>query len=233
MNIATSRLTCIEDKIGYNFKNRELLEEAFTHRSYNPTKNNEILEFKDDKILNAIIGFHLSEKFNLNEGMLTKLTSYFVDNKSILPKLCIKHGFDEIINISDYEKNTKNSRENWIPSLLEALIGAVFIDNGEDWITTKKIVLTLYGDELILDDKRIKDILSKCDYVSSLKEYCEEHKCLLEFDEKRVGGLDNAPKHVGYVWIDGEEYCGDVVIGKKQKARENVCESVLSALQLI
>ena len=233
MDSATNRLTCIENKIGYNFNNRELLEEAFTHKSYNSIKNNEILEFEGDKILNAIIGIHFSKNYKFDEGTLTKLTIPFVDNKNILPKVCLKHGLDEFINISEYEKNNKNSRENWIPSLLEALIGAVFADCGEDWITTKKIVLTLYGDELILDDKRIKEILRKCDPVSLLKEYCDKHICLLEFDEKRVGGLDNNPEHVGYVWIDGKEYRGDVTRGKKTKAKENVCEKVVSVLQLI
>ena len=233
MNIAANRLNCIEDKIGYNFQNRELLEEAFTHSSYNSIKNNEILEFEGDKILNAIIGIHLSKNYKLDEGILSKLTTFFVDNKNILPKVCLKHGLDKLINITEYEKNNKNSRENWIPSLLEALIGAIFKDSGEDWITTKKIVQTLYGDELILDDKRIKEILHKCDPVTSLKEYCDEHRCLLEFDEQRVDGLDNDPKHVGYVWIDGEEYRGDEIRGKKSKARENVCEKVLSALLLI
>ena len=232
MNITTNGHTCIEDKIGYNFKNRELLEEAFTHRSYNPTKNNEILEFKGDKILNATIGFHLSEKFDLNEGMLTKLTSYFVDNKSILPKLCIKHGFDELISISDYEKNTKNSRENWIPSLLEALIGAVFIDCEKNWSITEKVVLRLYEEELILDEKRIEEILHKYDPISLLKEYCDECGCKFEIGAEKVDGLDNDPVHVGYVRFDGNEHRGDMIKGSKQKAKENVCEKIINTLQL-
>lgn len=232
MNITTNELTCIEDKIGYNFKNRELLEEAFTHRSYNPTKNNEILEFKGDKILNAIIGFHLSEKFDLNEGMLTKLSIPFVNNKDLLPKVCLKHGLDKFINISDYEKNTKNSRENWIPSLLEALIGAVFIDCERNWSITEKVVLRLYEEELILDEKRIEEILHKYDPISFLKEYCDECGCKFEIGAEKVGGLDNDPVHVGYVRFDGNERRGDMIKGSKQKAKENVCEKIINTLQL-
>ena len=231
MDNETNVLTFIEDKINYNFNNRDLLERAFTHKSYNPEDNNEILEFIGDKILNAIIATHLFENYKIDEGILTKLTSYFVDNKSILPKVCIKHSLDEKINISDYENNNKNSRENWIPSLLEALIGAVFIDCGKDWRKTEKVVLTLYGKELILDDKKINDILIKCDPVSSLKEYCDNNGYILKVYEERVGGFDHAPEYVGYVSIDGKEYCGDVVAGKKQKARVQVCKKVLYILR--
>lgn len=158
MNIATHRLTCIEETVDYIFNNRDLLEEAFTHSSYNPTKNNERLEFVGDKTQNAIIGLYFFQKYNVDEGILSKLTSYFVDNKRVLPILCLSYGFEKMINISDYEKNTKNSREKWIPSLWEALIGAVFIDSGKDWYITEKVILHLYGEELILDDNRIKDI---------------------------------------------------------------------------
>ncbi|SFM94577.1 ribonuclease III family protein [Methanolobus profundi] len=231
MDIATHRLTCIEQTIDYVFNNRDLLEEAFTHSSYNPTKNNERLEFVGDKVQNTIIGVHLFENYNVDEGILSKLTSYFVDNKRVLPRLCVSYGFDKLIKITDYEKNTKNSRKNWVPSLWEALIGAVFIDSGKDWSTTEKVILHLYGEELILDDERIKDIL-RTDPVTVVKEHCDEFGYFLEFDEKRVGGFDHDPEHVGYVWINGEEYQGDVARGSKQKARENACEKVISILGL-
>lgn len=231
MDIATHRLTCIEEAIDYTFNNRELLEEAFTHSSYSPIKNNERLEFVGDKAQNAIIGVNLFENYNVDEGVLTKLTSYFVDNKRVLPKLCISYGFDEMINILDYDKNSKNSRQNWIPALWEALIGAVFIDSGKNWSVTEKVVLDLYGKELILDDTKIKEILHS-DPVTVIKEYCDSCDCKFEIGADMVDGSPNDPIHVGYVWIDDNEYRGDRIQGNKKRAKENVCEKLIDKLEL-
>lgn len=56
----------IENQIGYTFKNKELLKQAFTRRSYSQEhggENNEVLEFYGDKVLEFIVGKILSERF--------------------------------------------------------------------------------------------------------------------------------------------------------------------------
>ncbi|MCD4808173.1 MAG: hypothetical protein K8R13_11545 [Methanococcoides sp.] len=232
MNIATGRLALIEDRIGYEFENKDLFNLAFTHRSANPKTNNEILEFDGDKVLNFVIGTFLSRNYQLNEGKLTKLTSYFVNNKHVLPSLCLELGLDEFLYITDYERNNELSRRKWIPSLLEALIGAVYQDSEDDVEITKDLIYRLYGERLELDNEKIEKILRKCDPISSLTEYCQNLH-FFEVYAKRVGGSDNAPKHRGYVEMGARDYEGDVILGAQSLAKENVCEKVLADLKLI
>ncbi len=85
--------TKFEEIIGINFKNKTLLEQAFTHRSYlNEHKDkelahNERLEFLGDAVLELIVTEHLFEKYTeSDEGELTSYRSALVNNHGILQR---------------------------------------------------------------------------------------------------------------------------------------------------
>ena len=66
----------VESRIGYNFKNKKLLEEALTHKSLNHNINYERLEFLGDSLLNIIVSEWVYNKYNeYNEGELNKKRS--------------------------------------------------------------------------------------------------------------------------------------------------------------
>ena len=120
----------LEKILNYNFNDKNLLELALTHRSFQG-KNNERLEFLGDSILNFIIAELLFKKFNTSpEGDLSRLRSQLVKS-STLSEIGI------LLNLGDYlilgEGELKSSgwrRPSILADSVEAIIGAVFIDGG-------------------------------------------------------------------------------------------------------
>ena len=77
----------LQENISYNFKNIELLELAFIHKSFDNKHNNERLEFLGDSILNSIIAQYLFLKFpNEKEGLLTRMRAHLVKADSLTKK---------------------------------------------------------------------------------------------------------------------------------------------------
>ena len=71
-------ISFIQDQIGYNFKNTDLLQQAFVRRSYsheNGGENNEVLEFIGDKVLDFIVVKLLSDRFGYTKGELDDFDS--------------------------------------------------------------------------------------------------------------------------------------------------------------
>jgi ribonuclease-3 len=137
----------IETRLGYVFKNTELLELALVHKSSNNTSNNERLEFLGDTILNSIISQYLFLKFpNEKEGLLTRMRSHIVKGET-LTKKANELGIIDFIKLS---KGTANLSENRKFSILEgsieSIIGAVFLDS--NWDGVQAFILNLFKQDL-------------------------------------------------------------------------------------
>lgn len=148
----------LETRLGYVFKNSELLELALVHKSSNNTSNNERLEFLGDTVLNSIISQYLFLKFpNEKEGLLTRMRSHLVKGET-LTKKANELGVIEFIKLS---KGTANLSENRKFSILEgsieSIIGAVFLDS--NWDTVQTFILNLFKKELsnIEADQEFRD----------------------------------------------------------------------------
>lgn len=126
------------NKLTKLFKNQELLEQAFTHKSWvnenqNERESNERLEFLGDAVLEFIVSKEIYLTFpKKEEGYLTTLRSNLVNTKN-LAHIAEKLGIGEKIYLSRGEEDG-DGRKN--PSLLadtlEAVIGALFLDQGMD-----------------------------------------------------------------------------------------------------
>ena len=130
-------MTDLENKIGYHFKNKDLLSEALTHSSYanerkaQHIKYNERLEFLGDAVLSIVVSDYIfSHCPELPEGELTKLRASLVCEKSLFE-------FAKKIDLGSYLILSKGERNNGgaeRPSILsdafEALIAAIYIDGG-------------------------------------------------------------------------------------------------------
>ena len=148
----------LETRLGYVFKDSELLELALVHKSSNNTSNNERLEFLGDTVLNSIISQYLFLKFpNEKEGLLTRMRSHLVKGET-LTKKANELGVIEFIKLS---KGTANLSENRKFSILEgsieSIIGAVFLDS--NWDTVQTFILNLFKKELsnIEADQEFRD----------------------------------------------------------------------------
>jgi ribonuclease-3 len=126
-----------EEIIGINFANKDLLRQAFTHRSYlNEHKDSEIvhnerLEFLGDAVLELIVTEYLYNKYiDENEGDLTSYRAALV-NADTMSKAASKIKMNDFLLLSKGEaKDTGRARQIILANTIEALIGAIFLDQG-------------------------------------------------------------------------------------------------------
>ena len=117
-------------KIGYVFKQPELLQEALTHRSFG-FPHNERLEFLGDSALNCAVSALLFKQFPLlPEGNLSRLRASLVNQRALFElasELCL----GDLIRLGEGErKSGGHRRPSILANALEALIGAIYLEGG-------------------------------------------------------------------------------------------------------
>jgi ribonuclease-3 len=165
-------LSSLEKKLGFSFKNEDLLTEALTHRSYLNEypkwrlPHNERLEYLGDAVLELLVSEDLFERFPKQpEGQLTVLRAALV-NYQILARVAEYIGLQDFIMMSRGErKDTGRAREVILANAIEAVIGAMYLDHGLEKVRTfvKKYV-TSNLDE-VLKTKSYKDAKSELQEV--------------------------------------------------------------------
>ena len=143
------------DKLGLSFKNLNLLIEALTHRSYinenrgTVSKHNERLEFLGDAVLELAVTHFLFNKFpHKDEGELTAYRAALVNTFS-LAAAAEAIGINEMLLLSKGEsKGTGRARQIILANAFEALLGAIYLDQGYE------IVEAFLAKNLILKDRR-------------------------------------------------------------------------------
>jgi len=162
----------LEKKIGFYFKNQDLLQQALTHRSYLnenhnfPFGHNERLEFLGDAVLEIVITEYLFVNFPNNpEGDLTNWRASLVNSKMLYQ---VADGLDieEHILLSRGEAKDKNSkaRQYILANAIEALIGAIYLDQGIE--PAKKFIL----EKIIIN---LNDIIKNKSYLDPKSKFQE------------------------------------------------------------
>lgn len=129
----------LEQKLAISFNNKDLLKQAFIHRSYlneNPNidlEHNERLEFLGDAVLELVVTEYLYKNYpNKSEGELTSWRAALV-NAKMLSGIAQNLGFNDFLLLSRGEaKETGKARQYILANTLEAFIGAMYIDLGYD-----------------------------------------------------------------------------------------------------
>lgn len=151
----------VQSSINYQFKNLQLLEQAFTRKSYSEehleVQNNEVLEFYGDEILDFFVTKMMYKRFSRilnnelvsekNEGELTKLKSILVSKES-LARCMYNIGFSKFLYLgkSD-EKNEVYKSKSVNEDLFEAIIGAVAADCNWNYEKLEKVCRTMLNME--------------------------------------------------------------------------------------
>ncbi len=158
-------------KLSLSFKNFNLFQNAFVHRSYlneNPgftLPNNERLEFLGDAVLELVVTKYLFEKFPNPEGELTALRSALVRGKN-LSEISIELGVFECLYLSSgEEKGSDKARGLILANCLEAIIGAIYLDSGFD---SAKVFI-----EINIINRKIESILDDKLYIDPKSEFQE------------------------------------------------------------
>jgi len=137
----------LEKKINYNFKNKDLIKNALTHKTYAfeaeiPLEYNERLELLGDSILNFVAAEQLykSNKY-FSEGELTRRRAIIVNN-NFLAKRAEEFEIGRFLVLGKGEKKQKgDTNPKNLANALEALIGAVYLDS--DLKKVKKMILSI------------------------------------------------------------------------------------------
>ncbi len=158
MDISREKLALLEQKIGYNFKDIELLQRALTHSSYSNElgiKNhhmfcNERLEFLGDSVLSLISSRYLYTTFSdCPEGELTRMRAEVVCERAL-------SDYSKSIGLGEYlmlgigeEKNQGRERKSILADAFEALLAAIYLDAGERGMeTVKRFLLPFIAKEI-------------------------------------------------------------------------------------
>ncbi|OGZ83571.1 MAG: ribonuclease III [Candidatus Staskawiczbacteria bacterium RIFOXYD1_FULL_39_28] len=218
----------LEKKLGLKFKNKDLLMQAFTHRSYineNPSfrlSHNERLEFLGDAVMELIVTEHLYKEFpEKAEGDLTNWRAALV-NAKMLTSVAEELGFNDYLLLSKGEtKETGKARAYILANSWEALIGAMYLDSGykttENFI--KKYLMIKLAD--IIKDGSYKDSKSK------FQEEAQERVSITPvYRVLKEWGPDHDKKFTVGVYL-GSELIAEGQGSSKQEAEEASAELAL------
>lgn len=224
-------LSKLEKVIGHKFTNKDLLKEALTHRSYineNPKwgiEDNERLEFLGDAVLELSVTEELYKRFpDRKEGPMTSYRAALV-NYVMLAKIAGEISLDKFIMLSKGEaRDTGKAREVILANAMESLIGAIYLDAGQD--AARKFV-----NDFVLD--HLAEVLKTGAYRDSkslLQEKAQEKKKITPI--YRVIS-ESGPDHAKIFTVG--VYFGDNLIAKgigssKQEAEEAAAKEALPEL---
>ncbi len=164
----TEYSSLLEQTIGYEFKNRELLTQAITHSSFVNDKKgatgkseNEKLEFLGDAILNTVTSILLFKKYReKNEGFLSNARSCLV-NRVMLTEVARIINLDKHMSYGNGKGHLPRDSKV-LSNMLEALIGALYLDGG--FRSASRVIRRLfqpYFDETKLQEKNPKNALQE------------------------------------------------------------------------
>ena len=136
----------IEKTLKIKFKNRDLLLQSLTHKSYDKYLNNEKLEFLGDRVLGFVIAKKLLELYpDEKEGILDKKFASLVNKKK-----CYDVGkflqLNKVIKTNNSAKTNNNIESKIISDACEAIIGAIFLEHGIN--VAEKTILNLWSKDL-------------------------------------------------------------------------------------
>ena len=211
----------LQGRLGIEFSAPELLVEALTHRSRHGEEesggiSNERLEFLGDAVLGQVVASHLYERFpDWPEGKLTRLKAVAVSEVT-LGKVARALDLGEYLLLSKGEEQSGGrERVSLLSDAVEALIGAVYLDQGME--VAHALVLRLLGPDLeaILSDQHEQD------YKTLLQELIQErHKQAPVYRVVDQSGPDHARTFVVEAML-GDEILG-VGSGRSKKEAEQM-----------
>ena len=183
-------ISFIQDQIGYNFKNTDLLQQAFVRRSYsneNGGESNEVLEFIGDKVLDFVVvklladefghftreleTFNVNNDFNefcsdVDESTLTELKKTLVQKQNLSE--CIDNlGVAEYLIMGKSDKKQHAEEQMSVKEdLFEAILGAVAIDCGWNLNVLQETIALMLQPDLIMATDELDN------YVALIQNWC-------------------------------------------------------------
>jgi len=222
------KISQLEKKIGIVFKNKDLLLQALTHRSYlnENTKwhldHNERLEFLGDAVLELVVTEYLYNNYPNPEGELTNWRAALV-NAVMLSKISNEFDLNDFVLLSRGEaRDTGRARQYILANTIEALIGAIYLDQGYD--PAKDFISRFVLKELpTIIEKRLYR-----DHKSLFQEYAQEYVGITPtYEVMEEWGPDHARNFKMGVFLE-KEMIGSGKGPSKQEAQQEAAKDALN-----
>ena len=220
------RLQKLENELGYEFKNKDLLKKALTHTSYayeNGIESNEKLEYLGDSILEFISSKYLYNTYkNLKEGEMTKVRAAVVCEDSLY-RIAIKHNFSDFLYLGKSEKmNNGHLSKAILADSVEAVIAAMYLDSGLD--IAEKFIIDNLKEPIEIASKNV----GIKDYKTVLQEKLQVNGNIkIKYRITKESGPDHNKTFESVVEVDGKVLGRG--IGKSKKISE--MEAARNALE--
>lgn len=206
----------LKEKIGYTFKDKRLLEQALTHKSFvkNKLKSNERLEFLGDAVLELVVTEYLLNMYkNMDEGQLSKIRAACVNSKT-LADISRKFSIYKYLNVGKSErKEGIMFNDSILEDAFESMVGAIYIDGGMD--EARKFILSSLEQvaNMVVNNEIIVD------YKTYLQEMTQKYfACLPEYKIIKEEGKEHAKVFYCEVFINSKSY--GIGSGKSKKESE-------------
>lgn len=218
----------LSQKLGIAIHKEDLFQMAVTHRSYlnehrnHPLNHNERLEFLGDAVLELVVTEYLYHNYSNPEGELTSWRAALV-NGEMLAQVARAIGVEEFLLMSKGEaKDTGRARQYLLANAMEAIIGALYIDQGYD--AAKEFIA--------------KTVLIHLDEVLKSKSYADPKSRFQEESQDRLGitpnyhvlreeGPDHDKHFVSGVFL-GDELIAEGNGQSKQEAQRDAAKNALT-----
>ena len=152
----------LEKKINIKFKNKDLLAQSLTHKSFDTKKNNEKIEFLGDRVLGLVLAKKLLDIYPEDkEGVLDKKFASLVNKKTCL-EIAKNINLDKFILTFNPNNKKIKIEDKIISDSCEALIGAIYLDKGLD--VTERVILDLWKKNIK------KSVVTQIDAKTKLQE---------------------------------------------------------------
>jgi ribonuclease-3 len=201
----------LEKRLGYKFKDKKLIIEALTHKSYKQPYDNERLEFLGDAVLDLVVGEYLFTKFrDSDEGKLSKIRASLVNETGFDKLARALHLGDYLLLSNAEENNDGREKSSLLSNAFEAIMGAVYLEGGLK--TVEKIAIRLIEE----NHKEISLASLFRDYKTTLQELTQARFGITpEYKVIASRGPDHKKEFEVAVCIEDKEYAR--AVGKSKK----------------
>ncbi len=222
----------LQDRLGYSFRDIELMDVALTHTSFakgdgKAKKHNERLEYLGDAVLELIVSDYIYKNYpKLNEGTMTRVRALVVCENALYQS-AVQYGLGECLMLSRGEEHTGGKEK---PSILsdavEAVIGAVYLDGGLE--EARKLVLNMVTEYI----KNAVHSVNTKDYKTILQEYSQkQHMGNVTYNILSEKGPEHKKVFTLQAVVDGKPM-GIGSGGTKQEAGQQAARETLESLQI-
>ena len=213
-----------QNLINIKFNDIDLLKTSLTHKSHDSLENNEQLEFLGDRVLGLVLAKKLLKIYpEEKEGIIDKKYANLVNKKTCA---AIAHNLNlkEFLILGKSYKFLKRSDEKILSDGLEAVIGAVFLDQGLS--VSEQLIYKLWSEYLD------KSIITEIDSKTQLQEFSlKKYKSLPIYKSYKQTGPQHNPIFKVEVYIkNSKKFTG---LGKsKKKAQQEAARKLLASIKI-